>query len=264
MGLKGQLKGILPDSAWEQVSDHFDVIGDIAIVALPPKLDPFRQIIAETIVSHRRNIYTVLNKVDDVAGDTRTARYEIILGKTTVTVHHEFGFAYRMDVAKVFFNTRMAYERKRVTDQVEPGESVYVPFAGVGPFVIPAAGRGAEVTATEQNPDAVRWLNENSLLNHVRENCRILHGDVFDPALLADQRFDRIIIPTPYGMDHALGQLLPHVAEGGVVHFYTFKTKEEIPGFITGYENEGLTVTYHSPCGNIAPGVSRWVFDLSR
>jgi tRNA (guanine37-N1)-methyltransferase len=264
MGLKRQLKGVLPEQIREQISDHFDVIGDIAVVTLPPLPDPFRQMIAEMIISHRRNIGTVLNKVEDVTGNARTARYEIILGKTTETLHHEFGLAYRLDVTKVFFNTRMAYERKRVTDQVGPGERVYVPFAGIGPFVIPAASRGAQVTAGEQNPDAVRWHKENVRQNHVQEHCRILQGDVFDPAFLEDQRFDRIIIPTPYGMDHVLGHLLPRVAEGGMVHFYTFKTKEEVPVLIAKYEKEGLTITYHSPCGNVAPGVSRWVFDLSR
>lgn len=264
MGLKDQLKDLLPEDLREQVSDHFDVIGDIAVVALPPPLDPFRQIIAETIVSHRRNIYTVLSKVEDVTGNARTARYEVILGKTTETVHHEFGFAYRLDVARVFFNTRMAYERKRVTDQVEAGEQVFVPFAGVGPLVIPAATRGAEVTALEQNPDAVRWLNENIRLNHVRENCRVLQGDVCNPALLPGRRFDRIIIPTPYGMDAALDLLLPLIAEGGMIHFYTFRPREAIPTLIESFGKQDLTVTYSAPCGNVAPGISRWVFDLTR
>lgn len=264
MGLKDQLRGSLPEEVREQVSDHFEVIGDVAVIVLPRSLDQYRQLIAKTIVSHRRNLLTVLTKVEDVNGSSRTARYEVVIGGGTETTHREFGFAYRLDVARVFFSTRMAYERKRVTDQVEPGEQVLIPFAGVGPFVIPAADRGAQVTAIEQNPDAVRWLNENLCTNHVRTNCRVLQGDVFDPSLIPDMKFDRIIIPTPYGLDSALDLFLPLVPEGGMVHFYTFKTKEEIPGLIAAYEQKGLTVTYQSPCGNVAPGVSRQVFDLSR
>jgi tRNA (guanine37-N1)-methyltransferase len=264
MGLKKQLAGILPEDALPSVSDHFEVIGDIVVLALPAGLDPYKHEIAKTVVSHRKNICTVLNKKEKVTGDMRTARYELLLGNTTVTVHHEFGFSYRLDVGRTFFAPRMAYERRRVTEQVEPGEHVFVPFAGVGPFVIPAAARGAEVSAIENNPDAFHWLMENIRLNRVEKRCHITMGDAFDTSLSKESRFDRVIIPTPYGMDHALGCLLPSLAEGGMAHFYTFKTQEEIPNLLAAYETMGLTVTYHASCGNVAPGVSRWVFDLAR
>jgi tRNA (guanine37-N1)-methyltransferase len=179
-------------------------------------------------------------------------------------VHHEFGFSYRLEVGRSFFSVRMAYERKRVTDQVEPGEKVYVPFAGVGPFTIPAAARGAEVWAVEKNPDAFRWLAENVALNHAGNTCHILQGDALDIAQLPHTSFDRIIIPAPYGMDHALDAFLPLLSSRGMAHVYTFKTKEEVPGLITLYEKKGLDVTFYSPCGNVAPGISRWVFDMVR
>ena len=38
MGLKDQLRGIIPDRALCHLSDHFDVIGDIAVVSLSPYL----------------------------------------------------------------------------------------------------------------------------------------------------------------------------------------------------------------------------------
>jgi len=119
------------------------------------------------------------------------------------------------------------------------------------------------VYAVEKNPDAFLLLKENIALNHVTKNCTILEGDAFDTTHLPHRRFDRIIIPTPYGMDHALDAFLPHVAEGGMIHFYTFKTHEEISHLITAFERKGLAVTFSSPCGNVAPGVSRWVFDLA-
>jgi tRNA (guanine37-N1)-methyltransferase len=158
----------------------------------------------------------------------------------------------------------MAYERKRVTDQVEPGERVYVPFAGVGPFAIPAAARGGEVYAVEKNPDAFRYLAENVTQNKVIKTCHILQSDARDTACLPYGRFDRLIIPAPYGMDQVLDLLLPLLSEGGMAHFYTFKTKEEIPALLASYESRGLTVSYNAACGNVAPGVSRWVFDLDR
>jgi tRNA (guanine37-N1)-methyltransferase len=264
MGLKDQLAEMLPADILPFVSDHFEVIGDIAVIAVPAELEPWKQTIAQAIVSRRKNIASVLNKKEKVAGDSRTTRYEVLLGKRTVTVHRESGFFYRLNVGKAFFSTRMAYERKRVTDQIGSGERVYIPFAGVGPFVIPAAARGAEVYAVENNPGAFRFLMENAALNHVSGNCHVLQRDAFDTAHFPHREFDRIIIPTPYGMDHALETFLPLLEKGGMVHFYTFKAKEQIPALITSYEGKGLAVRYSAPCGNVAPGISRWVFDMAR
>jgi tRNA (guanine37-N1)-methyltransferase len=264
MRLRNQVAGQIPSDLLPYVSDHFEVIGDVAVLAIPAVLEPYKHTLAQAIISRRKNIATVLNKIEKITGDSRTARYETLLGETTVTLFHEFGFSYRIDVGRSFFSARMAYERKRVTDQVEPGEKVFVPFAGVGPFVIPAAARGAEMWAVEKNPDAFRWLKENVALNHIGNICHIMQGNALDTALLPHASFDRIIIPAPYGMDHALDILLPLLSYGGMVHVYTFKTKEQVPGLIAAYEKRGFDVMFYSPCGNIAPGVSRWVFDLAR
>ncbi|WP_292346399.1 class I SAM-dependent methyltransferase family protein [Methanoregula sp. PtaB.Bin085] len=244
------------------VSDHFTVIGDVAVIGIHPLLKPYRQVIAQAIVSRRKNIGTVLEKTGKIAGDLRTAGYELLLGNSTVTVHREAGFSYRLDVAGSFFSPRMVSERKRVTGLVRPGEHVFVPFAGIGPYVIPAAARGADVWAVEQNPDAFRWLSENCALNKVGAHCHLIPGDALDTSLLPVHRFDRIIIPAPYGMDNALDILLPLLSSRGTAHFYTFRTRQEIPGLVAAYAARGLDVTYTSACGNVAPGVSRRVFDL--
>jgi tRNA (guanine37-N1)-methyltransferase len=262
MGLKEQLRGIIPDQALHYVSDHFEVIGDVAVISIPQELSGYKHVIAQEIVSRRKNICTVLNKVAKVGGDNRTAGYEILAGDTTVTLHHEFGFAYRLDLSRVFFNTRLAYERMRVIDQTESGERVFVPFCGVGPFAIPAAAKGAEVVAVEQNPEACRWLEENISLNRVRKNIITIHGDAADTNLLPYRQFDRLIIPAPYGMDRMLDILSPLAVKDAMIHFYTFKTRNEIPALIEEYRQQGFDATYYNSCGNVAPGVSRWVFDL--
>ena len=262
MGLKEQLRGIIPDQARCCISDHFEVIGNIAVISIPQELSAFKQTIAQEIISHRRNICTVLNKLAKVSGDTRTACYEILAGTTTITLHHEFGFAYRLDVSRVFFNPRLSYERRRVTNQTACGERVLVPFCGVGPFAIPAAARGAQVVAVEQNPDAYRWLEENISLNKVKKNITPIKGDAFDCGLLPHRQFDRVIIPAPYGRDRILEILAPLAVRGGIIHFYTFRTRNEIPALIEEYRQKGFDVTYYNACGNVAPGVSRWVFDL--
>ncbi len=264
MKLRDLLAGTIPGDALSHLSNHFEVIGDIAILALHPGLEPYKKAVAAAILANRRNIYTVLNKTKMVSGGDRTATYEILAGNTTVALHREFGFEYRLDVTRSFFNTHLAYERIRVADQVEPGENVLVPFCGVGPFAIPAAARGARVIAVEKNHDAFLWLNENVSLNGVREVITAIEGDAFDPSILPRTRFDRIIIPTPYGMDAILDILSPLVAPGGMIHLYTFRSREEIPALLDEYERKRFSVTFSRSCGNVAPGISRWVFDLGK
>ena len=262
MRLKDRLKGVVPDGALSRFSGHFDVIGDIAIVSIPPELEEYKKTIAETILASRKNVYTVLNKVHKVRTDARTASYEVLTGDTTITRYREFGFQYRFDVTKVFFNNHLAFERMRVTDQVEPGEDVLVPFCGVGPFAIPAAARGGRVVAVEQNRDAYAWLQENIALNHVRDAMTTIIGDARDTTLLPKRQFDRIIIPTPYGMDSILDVLSPFAAGDGMIHFYTFRAGNEIPALVEELAGKGFDLTYQNSCGNVAPGISRWVFDL--
>ena len=263
MGLKDQLAGTIPAELLQELSDHFEVIGDVAVISLPPGLLPYSDEIARAIILRRHNILTVLNRAGSITGPDRTARYEVLYGKTTETVHTEFKFSYRLDVTESFFSARLAYERKRVTDQVEPGERVFIPFAGVGPFVIPAAARGAEVYAVEQNPRAFRYLIENISLNHVTGTCHAIQGDAFNTDLLPPVRFDRLIIPAPYGMDNALGRFLPLLSEGGMAHVYRFLPKEQVPAVLREYEEMGFDITFSSSCGNVAPGISRRVFDIA-
>ena len=69
-------------------------------------------------------------------------------------------------------------------------------------------------------------------------------------------------MPTPYGMDRSLETALQMVKAGGWLHFYTFKKRDQIDGLRKSYEDLGLEVMQCRRCGNVAPGVSRWVFDM--
>jgi tRNA (guanine37-N1)-methyltransferase len=261
MGLKDELRDTIPNHAIRRFSDHFKVIGNIAVLCLPPELSPYAPDIARALISRRHNVRTVLNKTSPAYGCNRTACFEIIAGTDTITTHHEFGYTYRLDVRTVFFDPRLAYERKRVCDQVRPGERVLVPFCGVGPYVIPAAAHGAGITAIEQNQEAFRWLSENIKLNGVSNQVTTIKGDAFDLSFL-DLMYDRVIIPTPYGMDTIFDGIIPKVKPGGMIHFYTFKNPAQAKDLVTKFEDNGYTVEFYRQCGNVAPSVSRWVYDL--
>ena len=262
MGLKDQLRGIIPDHSLCYLSDRFDVIGSIAVLCLPPALSDYTAEIAHAILSRRKNITTVINKTSRLGGSNRTACYEILAGLSTITAHHEYDHAYQLDVGTVFFNPRLASERKRVTVQVHQGERVLVPCCGVGPFVVPAAAQGAEIVAVEQNPEACRWLMENLMLNGVEDRVTLIQGDAFDTSLLPKYQFDRAIIPTPYGMDAIFEVIAPRVKRGGMIHFYTFKNREQAAALGAEFGHKGFDVIIQRRCGNVAPGISRWVYDL--
>jgi tRNA (guanine37-N1)-methyltransferase len=262
MGLKDELRDTIPNHAIRFFSDHFNVIGNIAVLSLPPELSLYTPAIARALISRRHNIQTILNKTSPVSGCNRTACYDIIVGTDTVTTHREYGFAYRLDVAAVFFDPRLAHERKRVSDQVRSGERVLVLFCGIGPYVIPAASHGAEITAIEKSQEACRWLSENVKLNGVRDKVTTIMGDAFDVSPLQDFTFDRVIIPTPYGLDAIFDRILTKVKPRGIIHFYTFKNQTQAKTLVTEFEQNGYELVFYRRCGNVAPGVSRWVYDV--
>jgi tRNA (guanine37-N1)-methyltransferase len=264
MSLKDDLKGIIPEKELEILPNRFDIIGDIAVVSIPDELVLYKEDIASAIMGKMQNIRNVLNKVSKLEGNRRVADLEIIAGNSTETIHKEFGFSYKIDLRESFFNGRLSYERKRVASLVNAGEKVLVPFSGVGPFAIPAAKSADYVVAVEMNGAACKSFTKNCKLNKLENKIHIINADANSIPNLLKTEFDRAIIPTPYGMDRFLKTISPLVKPGGFIHFYTFKPKEEIKELIGKYEDMGFEVLFHRRCGNVAPGISRWVFDLKK
>lgn len=326
VSLRDEMKGIVKEPLLQMVPKRFDYIGNVAVISIPPELSAYKEAIASKLFSMRGNTRAVLNKVSKLEGEHRVADFELLLGETTETIHRENGYIYKLDVQKVFFNPRLYSERRRIASKITSGEHIIIPFAGVGPFVLPAAGKGAKVYAIEINPDACACLRENIRINRLEGQITVIQDDfenlfrneeifqIFDPSKtryesenvkscengesggnciknedgektgnktssslsacpapgegqdkelhIRDSGFDRAIVPTPYGMDHFLGEILKLVRKGGYIHFYTFKAESQIPELIKDYEKMGLGVELYRRAGNVATGISRWVFDL--
>ncbi len=264
MHLKEKMQGIVPKEHLKLLSNRIHIIGNVAILSLPAELDDYKRDVASAVFSLNKNVRTIINKTSRLEGEKRVAEYEHLAGEGTVTMHREFGFIYRLDVTRVFFNSHLGYERIRVASQVKPGEKVIVPFAGVGPFVMPLAARGARVVALEKNREACSWLAENAKINGLYEKVDVINADAFYMLQNINTDFDRAVIPTPYGMDQILGVVLPKVNAGGIIHFYTFKKRNELETQTNKYVDMGLEVICSRECGNVAPGVCRWAFDLRK
>ncbi|MEI8004343.1 MAG: class I SAM-dependent methyltransferase family protein [Methanothrix sp.] len=265
MRLKEKLQGTMPEECLGSLPNGFHVIGDIAILSLAPELGVYKKEIAGAVLTSCKYIHTVLNKITNLQGERRVAGFELLAGcDNTITTHREFGFLYRLDVAKVFFSSHLGYERMRVAAKVVAGEDVLLPFAGVGPFAVPLATQGAHVLALEKSREACLYLAENARLNRVERMIAIINADAFHMAKLLQKNFHRAVIPAPYGADGILETVLPLVKAGGSLHLYTFKKLHQIEPLKKSYEDLGLEVMQVRHCGNVAPGVSRWVFDLAK
>jgi tRNA (guanine37-N1)-methyltransferase len=155
----------------------------------------------------------------------------------------------------------MHYERDRVAQKVKNGENVLVLFAGVGTFLIPIKKKkNVLIMGLDNNRNACQFLRKNLELNHIEAN--IVCGDARQISNLFKTTFDRIVMPTPYGQDIFLDIVRSILRPGGYVNFYTFKKDFEIPHFKRLLEEKGWNIDFFRDCGNVAPRVKRYVFDL--
>lgn len=209
---------------------RYDIIGDIAIIQLPPELKHRKMEIVEALLTVHPFLKVVAVKGFH-RGAFRIRDYSIIWGERRLTtVHKENGVEFKVDLSKVFFNPRMKGERYRLAQTVEDGERILLMFAGVLPYALVIARyRNVEITAVELNEDAVRLGVENIELNRrkLKGKIELIKGDVFEvvPKLPA---FDRVISPTPKGVD-ALSLALSKAEKW--LHYYDFVHEKKIDGF---------------------------------
>lgn len=263
MSLRSLLQDKLPPDKLALLSRGFEVIGDIAIIKIPPALDDEKYIIAEAMSIHRKDVRTVLRKLNKIYGPTRTADFEILLGERTTTLHRENGCVFQMDVTRTFFSGKMYSERARIVQKVNDGENVLVLFAGVGPFLIPIKKyKNVNISGFDNNREACIFLKKNLELNNIDSN--IFQGDALHTTNLFRTKFDRIVMPAPYGQDFFLDIAKSTLKPGGYIHFYTFKKDFEIVHFRRLLEEKGWSIDLCRSCGNVAPRVKRYVFDIQR
>jgi len=200
----------------------YEVVGDIAIVE-----DPEEKRAAQAIMAVHRSIRTVITPISEVEGEYRVRRFRHVAGEErTTTTHREHGLRYSIDLQGAYFTPRLGTERLRVAKQIEPGQSVLDMFAGVGPFALLFARRGARVVAVDKNPVAVSYLQENA--RHNKVEVEILEGDA---ALLSPSyrdRMDHIIMNLPHCASRFLEPAMIAARDGGVVHYYTFAPDDEL------------------------------------
>jgi tRNA (guanine37-N1)-methyltransferase len=221
------LQGTLSPHLLASLPRSIDLVGDIAIIEIPPELDAYKHTIGEAVLETHKNVRTVLAKKGAISGTYRLREFSVIAGEPkTETIHKEHGCQYYLDVAKVYFSPRLSYEHKRVASLVKQGETVVDLFAGVGPFAIQIAKthENVEVYAIDVNPDAVEFLKRSIRLNRVEGKVHPILGDAKQ---VVEERLsgvaDHVIMNLPEKamefVEAACKALKPN---GGIVHFYSF------------------------------------------
>ncbi len=226
------LENKLPPSLLACVPRAMDIVGDIAIIEVPPELEAHKTEIGNAILQTHKNLRTVLAKVGAIKGEYRTRQYTIIAGvPKTETIHKEHGCQYYIDLAKVYFSPRLSHEHKRVASMIKEGETVIDMFAGVGPFsiLIAQTHKRVKVYAIDVNPEAIILLQKNVRLNRVEGKVHPIQGDAKQ---IVKQKLrgvaDRVIMNLPEKSIEFVGAACEVLKlEGGIIHFYGFTTVEE-------------------------------------
>ncbi|WP_408957665.1 class I SAM-dependent methyltransferase [Natrinema sp. 74] len=190
--------------------------------------DPERaQAIADAVLESDLPVETVLNKASKVKGETRVRDWELLAGEDTEVVHREYGCEYLLDLANVYFSPRLATERHRVVEQVKADERAFDMFAGVGPFVVPFAKRGADCVGVDINAEAIDYLRENARRNGVTDRVTAINDDVRDVAADYENWADRIVMNLPHSADAFLESAVAIAGDDCVLHYYDIQHEDD-------------------------------------
>ena len=202
----------------------YERLGDVVIV---DEDDPERaQALADAIVESALPVKTVVNRASKVKGTERVRDWEVLAGDSTEAVHREYGCEFALDLATVYFSPRLATERHRVAEQVEDGERAFDMFAGVGPFVIPFAKRGASAVGVDINEDAIEYLRENARRNGVEERVTGICGDVREAAAEYEAWADRLVMNLPHTAAEFADAAVAFASDSCVVHLYDIQHED--------------------------------------
>jgi len=229
--LREAVRMVVPPNLLSQLPRSLDILGDIAIIELSPKLESYSREIGEGILQVNPHVRLVLKKASDVTGAFRTRGLQVMAGSGGMeTIHREFDCEYRLDASSVYFNPRLAHERRRVAEQVAMGDVVVDMFAGVGPYSILIAKLrpDTKVYALDINPSAIEYLNENMLANEVADRVIPMLGDArVSSRNVLHGIADRVIMNLPSQAEQYL-DVASHILKraGGHIHFYRFASRD--------------------------------------
>jgi len=185
------------------------------------------------LIKSHKNIRTVC-RIDPVSGELRTRKLSITSGeKNTKTVHKENGIKYNIDLRKVYFSSRLATERMRITEKVKTGEIIVDMFAGIAPFSINIAkyANPKKIYAIDKNKYAIEYAKQNIKINNVLDKIEVIHSDaknVYKIINAENEKADRIIMNLPFSAISFLPYAFKISNNKTIIHYYDIIKDEEI------------------------------------
>ncbi|KAJ1858358.1 tRNA(m(1)G37)methyltransferase [Coemansia sp. RSA 638] len=160
------LKSVLPDSS--QAPTSYEQIGHIAHMNLRDEYLEYRSVIGQVILDKSPTVTMVVNKLDTIDNTFRNFKMEVLAGTQDFMARvRENDSVFEFDYSKVYWNSRLHPEHERLVSEFARGSSICDVMAGVGPFAIPAAKKGALVWANDLNPASFEAMGNNVKLNKV-------------------------------------------------------------------------------------------------
>ncbi|KAJ2548284.1 tRNA(m(1)G37)methyltransferase [Coemansia sp. RSA 1933] len=173
------LRAILPDA--NQAPTSYEQIGHIAHMNLRDQYLEYKKVIGQVILDKSPTVTMVINKLDTIDNTFRNFQMEVLAStggtEDFVAQVRENDCVFRFDYSKVYWNSRLHTEHERLIRRFDRGASVCDVMAGVGPFAIPAARRGALVWANDLNPASYQAMCDNIRLNKVQDRVRAFNMD---------------------------------------------------------------------------------------
>ncbi|KAK4285998.1 hypothetical protein QN277_002617 [Acacia crassicarpa] len=171
------LEALLPEVMI--VPSAFETVGHIAHLNLRDEHLPYKKLIAKVVLDKNKpKIQTVVNKTDSIHNEYRTMQLEVLAGNhSLVTTVVENGIRFQVDLATVYWNSRLATERQRLLSSFTRNDVVCDVFSGVGPIAISAAKIVKRVFANDLNPYAVEYLERNSVHNKLERKIEVFNMD---------------------------------------------------------------------------------------
>ncbi|KAL2331500.1 hypothetical protein Fmac_019081 [Flemingia macrophylla] len=171
------LEALLPEGMI--VPSTFETVGHIAHLNLRDEHLPYKRLIAKVVLDKNKpRIQTVVNKIDSIQNEYRTMQLEVLAGNhSLVTTVVENGIRFQVDLATVYWSSRLGTERQRLLSGFTRNDVICDVFSGVGPLAIPAARIVKRVLANDLNPYAVEYLERNSVLNKLERRIKVFNMD---------------------------------------------------------------------------------------
>ncbi|MGD2250935.1 MAG: class I SAM-dependent methyltransferase family protein [Candidatus Methanofastidiosia archaeon] len=252
--------GSLPAFIKNELPETYEKIGNILIVNLPQKVNPYKKDIGAAY-KKAFGVKTVLLK-GKIYGEYRIPDFDIIAGSDTETIHKENGVLYKLDLLQVMFSSGNINERIRMAT-LPRNEKVVDMFAGIGYFTLPVAVHcHSRVDAVEKNGYALNYLRENIALNSVQNLVTPYHMDCREYTGCAD----RVIMGHPDA--HLFLETAFDIVKTGVIHYHEFTPESRfdrpVSRITKAAQKAGCTIRIDQmhKIKKYAPGVWHMVYDI--